>query len=61
LLKDAAAKAPEIPVLNFHLGIAFFQSGKRAEARIYLSKALKSADSFDGRREAEQVLAQLRG
>ncbi len=61
LLKDAAAKAPEIPVLNYHLGIAFFQSGKRAEARIYLSKALKSADSFDGRREAEQVLAQLRG
>ena len=61
LLKDAAAKAPEIPVLNYHLGIAFFQSGKRAEARTYLSKALKSADSFDGRREAEQVLAQLRG
>jgi tetratricopeptide (TPR) repeat protein len=61
LLKDAAAKAPEMPVLNYHLGIAFFQSGKRAEARIYLSKALKSADSFDGRREAEQVLAQLRG
>ncbi len=61
LLKDAAAKAPEIPVLNYHLGIAFFQSGKRAEARTYLSKALKSADSFEGRREAEQVLAQLRG
>ena len=61
LLKDAASKAPEIPVLNYHLGIAFFQSGKRAEARIYLSKALKSADSFDGRQEAEQVLAQLRG
>lgn len=61
LLKDAAAKAPEIPVLNYHLGIAFFQTGKRAEARTYLSKALKSADSFDGRREAEQVLVQLRG
>jgi cellulose synthase operon protein C len=61
LLKDAAAKAPEIPVLNYHLGIAFFQSGKRAEARIYLSKALRSVDSFEGRREAEQVLAQLRG
>ena len=61
LLKDAAAKAPGIPVLNYHLGIAFFQSGKRAEARSYLSKALRSAESFDGRREAEQVLAQLRG
>ncbi|MBI5672873.1 MAG: tetratricopeptide repeat protein [Nitrospirae bacterium] len=61
LMKDAVAKSPDISVLNYHLGIAFFQSGKRAEARTYLSKALKSADSFDGRREAEQVLAQLRG
>ncbi len=61
VLKDAAAKAPDIPVLNYHLGIAFFQSGKRAEARAYLSKALKSTDPFEGRREAEQALAQLRG
>lgn len=61
LLKDAATKAPEIPVLNYHLGIAFFQTGKRAEARTYLSKALKSADSFEGRHEAEHILAQLKG
>ncbi len=61
LLKHAVAKSPEMSVLNYHLGIAFFQSGKRAEARTYLSKSLKSADPFEGRREAEQVLAQLRG
>ena len=61
LLKDAVAKSPSIAVLNYHLGIAFFQSGKRAEARTYLSKALKSSDPFEGRREAEQVLAQIRG
>jgi tetratricopeptide (TPR) repeat protein len=61
LLKDAVAKSPAIAVLNYHLGIAFFQSGKRAEARTYLSKALKSSDPFEGRREAEQVLAQIRG
>jgi Flp pilus assembly protein TadD len=61
LMKHAVAKSPEMSVLNYHLGIAFFQSGKRAEARTYLSKALKNADPFEGRREAEQVLAQLRG
>ncbi|HMS83531.1 MAG TPA: tetratricopeptide repeat protein [Nitrospira sp.] len=61
LMKDAVAKSPELSVLNYHLGIAFFQSGKRAEARTYLSKALKSPEAFEGRREAEQVLAQLRG
>ncbi len=61
LMKDAVAKSPDISVLNYHLGMAFFQSGQRAEARTYLSKALKSSDSFAGRREAEQALAQIRG
>jgi cellulose synthase operon protein C len=61
LMKDAVAKSPEMSVLNYHLGIAFFHSGKRAEARTYLSKALKSSEPFEGRREAEQALAQIRG
>ncbi|MFY4729356.1 tetratricopeptide repeat protein, partial [Nitrospira sp. BLG_2] len=61
LLKYAVAKFPEAPVLNYHLGVAFFHSGKPAEARTHLSKSLKAADQFDGRREAEQVLAQIEG
>ncbi len=61
LMKNAATKSPEISVLNYHLGIAFFQSGRRAEARAYLTKALKNSDPFEGRREAEQILAQIRG
>ncbi|MBS0151826.1 MAG: tetratricopeptide repeat protein [Nitrospira sp.] len=61
LMKEAVAKSPEMSVLNYHLGIAFFRSGQRADARTYLSRALKSPDPFEGRREAEQVLAQLRG
>ncbi|OQW33586.1 MAG: hypothetical protein A4E19_04160 [Nitrospira sp. SG-bin1] len=61
LLKDAVTKSPDMSVLNYHLGMAFFQSGKRTEARTYLSKALKNSDPFEGRREAEQALAQIRG
>lgn len=61
LMRNAVAKSPEIPVLNYHLGIAFFQSGKPLEARVHLTKALKSADPFQGRQEAEQILAQIRG
>ena len=61
LMKDAVAKSPEIPTLNYHLGMAFYQSGKKAEARAYLSKALKSAEAFQGRQEAEQILSQVRG
>ncbi|MEP6890275.1 MAG: tetratricopeptide repeat protein, partial [Nitrospirota bacterium] len=61
LMKDAVAKSPETPTLNYHLGMAFYQSGKRAEARAYLSKALKSAERFQGREEAEQILSQVKG
>ena len=61
LMKDAVAKSPEVPTLNYHLGMAFYQSGKTAEARAYLSKALKSAEVFQGRQEAEQILSQMRG
>lgn len=61
LMKDAVSKSPELPTLNYHLGMAFYQSGKRAEARAYLSKALKSAEAFQGRQEAEQILSQGKG
>ncbi|MCI0427367.1 MAG: tetratricopeptide repeat protein, partial [Nitrospiraceae bacterium] len=61
LMKNAVAKSPEVPTLNYHLGMAFYQSGKRAEARAYLSKALKSAEAFQGRQEAEQILSQMKG
>jgi tetratricopeptide (TPR) repeat protein len=61
LMKHAVAKSPEVPTLNYHLGMAYHQSGKRAEARAYLSKALKRAKAFQGRQEAEQILSQIRG
>jgi cellulose synthase operon protein C len=61
LMKDAVAKSPDLPTLNYHLGMAFYQSGKRAEARAYLSKALKSVETFQGRQEAEQILSQVKG
>jgi tetratricopeptide (TPR) repeat protein len=61
LMKDAVAKSPETPTLNYHLGMAFYQSGKKAEARSHLSKALKSAEWFQGREEAEQILSQVKG
>jgi predicted Zn-dependent protease len=61
LMKDAVAKSPDVPTLNYHIGMVFYQSGKTAEARAYLSKALKSAEAFQGRQVAEQILSQMRG
>ena len=59
LMKNAVAKSPEVPTLNYHLGMAYHQSGRTAEARAYLSKALKSAEAFQGRQEAEQILSRM--
>lgn len=61
LMKKAAAKAPNLPVLSYHLGLALYQLGNKQEARRYLSNALKNVEAFYGRREAEQLLAQTSG
>jgi len=61
LMKNAVAKSPEFPTLNYHLGMAYHQSGKMAEARAHLSRALKSVEAFEGRQEAERILLQMRG
>jgi len=61
IMKTAVSKLPDVPTLNYHLGMAYFHTGKTSEARVFLSKALKSSESFQGRQEAEQVLSQIRG
>ncbi len=61
LMKGAIAKLPEVPTLNYHLGMAYYQDGKTSEARVHLSKALKNAEAFQGRQEAEQILSKMRG
>ena len=60
LMKSAVSKSPDIPILNYHLGIAFLQAGQSTEARLYLSKALKSSEQFQGRQEAEYVQAHMK-
>ena len=61
LLKQAIAKAPDLPAINYHLGLALHQAGQTEQAKHYLSKALTSAEAFQGRREAEQLLARTSG
>jgi predicted Zn-dependent protease len=60
-IQQAVAKAPDHPVLNYHLGIAYFKAGQAAEARTHLQKAVASQKTFEGLDEAKSVLAQLQG
>jgi len=61
IMRQAIVKAPDLPTLNYHLGAALYQSGRNVEAKVYLAKALKSTEQFQGRHEAQQLLARTNG
>lgn len=61
LLKQAMAKAPDHPVLNYHLGVIYAQSGEKKEAKAHLSQALEAKQSFPWTEEAKAMLARLDG
>jgi tetratricopeptide (TPR) repeat protein len=61
IMRQAITKAPDLPTLNYHLGAALYRSGKNAEAKVYLAKAVRSTEQFPGRREAQQLLARMNG
>jgi predicted Zn-dependent protease len=60
-IQQAATKAPDHPVVNYHLGIAYYKVGQTTEAKTHLQKAIASQKTFQGLEEARSVLAQLQG
>jgi tetratricopeptide (TPR) repeat protein len=61
VMQLAIGKAPGHPVLNYHLGAAFAQSGRRDEAKAHLQKALSAGHAFPGSDDARALLAELNG
>ncbi|MDN5941018.1 MAG: tetratricopeptide repeat protein [Nitrospira sp.] len=61
LVKQAIAKAQDHPVLNYHLGVIYVQSGEKKEARSHLSQALQAKQTFSWTEEAKAMLARLDG
>ncbi len=61
LIRLALSKVPDHPVLNYHLGVAYYRAGLAAEAKAYLRKAIASGKAFPGVAEAQTMLAQLQG
>jgi len=60
LLKESAAKLPENPQVQYHLGMAYRQAGDKENARKALEVALKSPEGFIGKDEAGRALKELR-
>jgi len=59
LLKEAAEKLPNEPVVQFHYGMAQYKNGNSAGAKKALQASLKLSNDFSGSEEAQQTLAGL--
>lgn len=61
MIKRAVAQVPNHPILNYHLGMAYYQLGNPQEARTYLSKAVEVQKDFEGAEEAQSILKLIQG
>ncbi len=52
---------PDNPVFQYHLGIAYLQSGEFDKAKRTLTKALSLKADFDGAAEARKALSTIIG
>ncbi len=55
-LQDSLALEPDNPVINYHMGMAYFKNGQTDTAKQFLEKALKIDQNFN---EAENALRTL--
>jgi tetratricopeptide (TPR) repeat protein len=60
LLQQAVDKAPDLPELRYHLGMAQLRSGEPQVAEQNLETAVRSPRPFSGMDEARATLAQLK-
>ncbi len=58
-LESCVRKTPNDPVFQSHLGVAYFQAGDFAKARVALTKALSIKPDFDGAADARKALATI--
>ena len=59
LLVEAAAKRPNTPEIQFHLGSAHYVMGDESQARIVLRRACDFTEDFPSRTRAQRLLAIL--
>ena len=60
LLKESAAKLPENPEVQYHLGMAALKVGDTETAKKSLAAAIATSTNFAGKDEARRALAQLK-
>jgi tetratricopeptide (TPR) repeat protein len=59
-LHSALALSPKNPVINFHMGMVLYKGGKLEQAGVNLGQSVAYPGPFQGKQEAEQVLAEIK-
>jgi putative PEP-CTERM system TPR-repeat lipoprotein len=59
LLQESAGKLPDVPEIQFHVGMARYMLGQEEPARLALQKAADASTDFPGKNNARQRLALL--
>jgi tetratricopeptide (TPR) repeat protein len=59
LLQDSVAKLPNLPEIQFHLGMTYYMLGEEEPARVALQKAVDAPADFPAKDEARRRLAML--
>src|SRR5262245_64291859 len=59
LLQDSAAKLPNLPEVQFHLGMTHYMLGEEGPARLALQKAVDAPSDFPAKDQARRRLTML--
>ena len=59
ILQESAAKLPDSPEVQFHLGMTAYMMGQTELARVALQKAASAANNFPGKEESKRRLTLL--
>ena len=57
---DSLKKAPDNPVILYHLGLAYHKRGEDKIALSNISEALKISKKFPGARDAERLMEEIK-
>lgn len=61
LLSQVVQQAPQIPIFQYHLGMALYKKGDLSAAKQHLQAAASSKDKYPGLEEAKATLAKIAG
>ena len=56
---DGLEKQPDNPIINYHLGLAFYKKDEKEKAKSALERALSLNSMFDGAEDAKRILKDI--